>query len=110
VIVFSRPNTGCTPARPVQTPPDYNQRTMDRWTFLAAAGVALAARQRGRRSAIGDYARYLPDYLSSLAATARERLNKRLAALKTPADIRSYRMWPRATFTRLLGAVPGTHH
>jgi cephalosporin-C deacetylase-like acetyl esterase len=79
---------------------------MDRRTFLAAAGAALASPALRAQISYRDYARCLPDYLSSLAATACERRNQRLAALKTPADIRSYQMWARAAFTRLLGTLP----
>jgi cephalosporin-C deacetylase-like acetyl esterase len=71
--------------------------------MIAAAFAAPALRaQIGYR----DYARCLPDYLSSLAAAAYARRNQRVAALRTPEEIRSYQAWARATFTRLAGRLP----
>jgi dienelactone hydrolase len=76
---------------------------LTRRRMIAATLAAPALRaQIGYR----DYARCLPDYLSSLAAAVYSRRNQRLAALRTPADIRSYQAWARTTFTRLVGTLP----
>ena len=76
---------------------------LTRRRVLAATLAAPALRgQIGYR----DYARCLPDYLSSLAAAAYARRNQRLAAVRTPADVRSYQGWARSTFTRLVGTLP----
>jgi cephalosporin-C deacetylase-like acetyl esterase len=79
---------------------------MDRRRFLASGGAALASWALRAQTGHRDYARCLPDFLSSLAAEARVRRNQRLAAVHTPADIRTYQSWARATFTRLVGALP----
>ena len=68
--------------------------------------ATLAAPALKAQIAYREYARCLPDYLSSLAAAAYVRRNQRVAALRTPAEIRSYQTWARATFTRLAGTLP----
>jgi len=76
---------------------------LTRRRMIAATFATSALRaQIGYR----DYARCLPEYLSSLGTAAYLRRNQRLAALRTPADIRSYQAWARATFVRLVGALP----
>src|ERR671911_634008 len=62
---------------------------------------ALRAQVRYR-----EYARCLPDYLTTLAADAYERRNARLAQLTTPAAIREYQSWARRTFLQLAGDSP----
>src|SRR5450432_1249400 len=52
-----------------------------------------------------QYARCLPDYLEALAADAYARRSRRIAALRTPGDIRGYQAWARQTFARL-AALP----
>ena len=76
---------------------------LTRRRMIAAALAAPALRaQIGYR----EYARCLPDYLSSPAAEAYARRNRRVAALRTLDEIRAYQTWACATFTRLVGALP----
>ncbi|HXB71989.1 MAG TPA: acetylxylan esterase [Candidatus Acidoferrales bacterium] len=53
-----------------------------------------------------QYSRCLPDYLEALAADAYARRSRRVAALRTPGDIRGYQAWARETFIRLAGRLP----
>jgi cephalosporin-C deacetylase-like acetyl esterase len=75
--------------------------TRRRMIAATLAGPALRA-----QIAYRDYARCLPDYLSALAADANARRNQRIAALKTPIAVRDYQAWARATFGKLIGALP----
>jgi cephalosporin-C deacetylase-like acetyl esterase len=75
--------------------------TRRRMIAAALSAPALRAQTHYR-----EYARCLPDYLSSLAAAAYARRNQRLAGLRTPDDIRNYQAWARATFIRLVGTLP----
>src|SRR6516164_8030421 len=68
--------------------------------------ATLAAPALRAQISYREYARCLPDYLSSLAAAAYARRNQRMAALRTPADIRTYQTWTRTTFNRLVGTLP----
>ena len=69
-------------------------------------GLVGAAALRGQEIHYREYARCLPDYLTSLADAAYARRNARIAALHTPADIRGYQAWARATFQKLAGGLP----
>lgn len=85
------------------------RRGITRRRFAAAcAASALAAPLLGQSQAVGyrEYARCLPDYLRTLAADAYARRSRRIAALKTPAEIRKYQAWARATFWKLAGGMP----
>ncbi len=69
-------------------------------------GLVGAAALRGQEIHYREYARCLPDYLTSLADAAYARRNARIAALHTPADIRGYQAWARTTFQKLAGGLP----
>jgi dienelactone hydrolase len=83
--------------------------------FGSAAALGAAAIGAGGQDSRGQgappiqyrqYSRCLPDYLETLAADAHGRRNRRIAALRTPGDIRGYQAWVRATFVRLAGGLP----
>jgi dienelactone hydrolase len=69
-------------------------------------GLLGAAALRGQEIHYREYARCLPDYLTALADDAYARRNARIAALRTPEDIRAYQAWTRATFQKLAGGLP----
>src|ERR1035437_7263947 len=78
----------------------------------ALAGGAIAASARAQTPAAPQAvyrksASCLPDYLRTLAADVYPRLKARIAALNTPAAIREYRGWARATVVRLAGGAAG---
>jgi cephalosporin-C deacetylase-like acetyl esterase len=83
---------------------------------LVGSAVALGAAAIGARGQdvqsqdapiqYRQYSRCLPDYLESLAADAYARRSQRIAALRTPGDIRGYQAWARETFVRLAGGLP----
>ena len=63
-----------------------NIKGMTRRTLFGLLGAAAL---RGQEIHYREYARCLPDYLTSLADEAYARRNARIAALRTPADIRA---------------------
>ena len=67
---------------------------------LLATSLALPALRGEVR--YREYARCLPDYLTSLATDAYQRRNERLAKLSTP----EYQAWARRTFLELAGGLP----
>src|SRR5436305_8450723 len=74
---------------------------------LGARGqVKGPARQSAPPIQYRQYARCLPEYLEALAADAYARRNRRIAALRTPADIHAYQAWARQTLIRLAGGLP----
>jgi cephalosporin-C deacetylase-like acetyl esterase len=76
---------------------------------LGFAGALAASSLRAQPQApihYREYARCLPDYLTSLAEDAYARRNARIALLKTPAAIRDYQAWARRTFQQFAGALP----
>src|SRR5215831_1011296 len=74
---------------------------MTRRSLLSLAALPLRA-QIGYR----EYARCLPDYLSTLAEDAYRRREKRITEIKGPAQVREYQAWARLTFQKLIGALP----
>src|SRR5215472_6294663 len=75
---------------------------------LACSAAAIGARgQNTPPIQYRPYFRCLPDYLEALAADAYGRRNRRIAALRTPDEIRAYQAWARETFLRLAGSLPG---
>jgi len=77
--------------------------------LLAAAALALGPKLYSSELSgfyYRDYSRILPDYLSTLARTAYEKRNARLAMLTTAAAIRERQNWVRQTFWNLIGGVP----
>src|ERR1051326_6858427 len=76
---------------------------------LLGSAVALAGAPRLEAAdpiAYRDYFRCLPDYLAGLAADAYRRRLQRVARLNTPAAIREYQSWARATFLKIAGPLP----
>lgn len=73
---------------------------MTRRELLALPLAASAATQ------YRDYAKCLPDYLSSLAQRAYQRRNGAIAKLTTAAAINARQRWVRETFWRLAGGQP----
>jgi len=76
---------------------------------LMGSAVALAGgirRAAGDPIAYRDYSRCLPDYMTALATEAYRRRSERIAKLTTPAAIREYQSWVRATFLEIAGALP----
>jgi dienelactone hydrolase len=71
-----------------------------------AAGFAPAMRGQRPAGIYRDYARCLPDYLTSLARQAAERRNRELDKLTSAAAIEARQKWVRATFWKLVGGEP----
>jgi dienelactone hydrolase len=69
--------------------------------FTMAGGAAALAQPR-----FHNYARCLPDYLSTLARQAYQRREAALAQLKTPAAIGVRQQWVRTTLWQLIGGEP----
>jgi len=67
----------------------------------ASAAFVAGLKRRGRDLSgfyYRDYSKCLPDYLSTLARAAYEKLNAQLATLAIPAAIRERQRWVRQTF------------
>src|SRR5215467_10185684 len=75
-------------------------------TRRALFGLVGAAALRAQEVHYREYAKCLPDYLTALADEAYTRRNARIAALRTPDDIRKYQAWARTTFHKLAGRLP----
>jgi len=73
---------------------------------LLGLGLALTGLQAADPIAYREYWRCLPDYLAGLAVDAYRRRSARIAKLTTPAAIREYQEWARATFLKLAGPLP----
>src|SRR5690242_2260875 len=79
-----------------------------RRALMASAATMLGSIRRAAAEPIAyrDYSRCLPDYLAALATEAYRRRSERIAKLTNASAIREYQSWARATFLKLVGALP----
>jgi len=79
-----------------------------RRAFVGSAAALAGSVRRAAADPIAyrDYSRCLPNYLTALVTAAYRRRSERIAKLTTPAAIRDYQSWARATFLKLAGALP----